>query len=195
MTEKEAMGPISYLIVEFPGSKMTGEGFPILVDLVDKGVIRISISGSSPGTSTVRYGRWSWQTLTLTAGSTWPCSTVFPQAWLTKVTLLTPLRSSSPARPPGSLYSRTAGPHPSSPPCGAARQPSWRPVTSPTTRWCRRSTRRSRRAPEKRRQRSCPDFYEAWPARPLWPVRPPLCPTVFPPAGQPLVDAGGGLLL
>ncbi len=41
MTEKEAMGPISYLIVEFPGSKMTGEGFPILVDLVDKGVIRI----------------------------------------------------------------------------------------------------------------------------------------------------------
>ena len=41
MTEKEAMGPISYLIVEFPGNKMTGEGFPILVDLVDKGVIRI----------------------------------------------------------------------------------------------------------------------------------------------------------
>jgi hypothetical protein len=35
------MGPISYLIVEFPGSKMTGEGFPILVDLVDRGLIRI----------------------------------------------------------------------------------------------------------------------------------------------------------
>ena len=41
MTETGAMGPISYLIVEFPGGKMTGEGFPILVDLVDKGVIRI----------------------------------------------------------------------------------------------------------------------------------------------------------
>jgi uncharacterized membrane protein len=36
-----AMGPISYLIVEFPGNKMTGEGLPILVDLVDKGLIRI----------------------------------------------------------------------------------------------------------------------------------------------------------
>lgn len=36
-----AMGPISYLIVEFPGNKMTGEGFPVLVDLVDRGVIRI----------------------------------------------------------------------------------------------------------------------------------------------------------
>jgi hypothetical protein len=35
------LGPISYLIVEFPGSKMTGEGMPILVDLVEKGVIRI----------------------------------------------------------------------------------------------------------------------------------------------------------
>lgn len=39
--EPNAMGPISYLIVEFPGSKMTGEGFPVLVDLVDRGLIRI----------------------------------------------------------------------------------------------------------------------------------------------------------
>ena len=39
--ESTAMGPISYLIVEFPGTRMTGEAFPILVDLVDKGVIRI----------------------------------------------------------------------------------------------------------------------------------------------------------
>jgi hypothetical protein len=35
------MGPISYLIVEFPGNQMTGEGFRILLDLVDQGVIRI----------------------------------------------------------------------------------------------------------------------------------------------------------
>ena len=35
------LGPISYLIVEFPGNKMTGEGFSTLVDLVDGGVIRI----------------------------------------------------------------------------------------------------------------------------------------------------------
>ena len=37
----ESLGPISYLVVEFPESKMTGEGLPILVDLVNDGVIRI----------------------------------------------------------------------------------------------------------------------------------------------------------
>jgi hypothetical protein len=35
------LGPISYLIVEFPENKMTGEGLAALVDLVDLGLIRI----------------------------------------------------------------------------------------------------------------------------------------------------------
>lgn len=35
------MGPVSYLIVEFPGNKMTGEGFQALIDLVDRGLVRI----------------------------------------------------------------------------------------------------------------------------------------------------------
>src|SRR3954447_15594926 len=35
------MGPIGYLVVEFPDSGMTGEGLPILVDLVDRGIIRV----------------------------------------------------------------------------------------------------------------------------------------------------------
>ena len=39
--EAGALGPISYLIVEFPGNKMTGEGFRALLDLVESGVIRI----------------------------------------------------------------------------------------------------------------------------------------------------------
>jgi hypothetical protein len=37
----DEMGPIDYVVVEFPGNKMTGEGLPILVDLVDRGVIRL----------------------------------------------------------------------------------------------------------------------------------------------------------
>jgi hypothetical protein len=39
--EADAMGPVSYLIVEFPGNKMTGEGLAALVDLTDRGLIRI----------------------------------------------------------------------------------------------------------------------------------------------------------
>jgi len=41
MTELDEMGPVDYLVVEFPGSRMTGEGLPLLVDLVDRGIIRV----------------------------------------------------------------------------------------------------------------------------------------------------------
>ncbi|MFJ7156488.1 DUF6325 family protein [Streptomyces sp. NPDC101118] len=37
----EELGPVDYVVVEFPGNRMTGEGLPILVDLVDRGIIRI----------------------------------------------------------------------------------------------------------------------------------------------------------
>jgi hypothetical protein len=39
--EHTDMGPIDYLIVEFPEGRVTGEGLRILVDLVDRGTIRI----------------------------------------------------------------------------------------------------------------------------------------------------------
>ena len=40
-TDLDQMGPVDYLVVEFPGSRMTGQGLPLLVDLVDRGIIRI----------------------------------------------------------------------------------------------------------------------------------------------------------
>jgi hypothetical protein len=39
--ETTGMGPISYLVIEFPGNKMTGQGFAILLDLVDRGLVRV----------------------------------------------------------------------------------------------------------------------------------------------------------
>jgi hypothetical protein len=35
------MGPIDYLIVEWPGRQPTGEAAPYLLDLVDRGLVRI----------------------------------------------------------------------------------------------------------------------------------------------------------
>lgn len=37
----DQMGPVDYLVIEFPGARLTGEGFPLLIDLVDRGIIRI----------------------------------------------------------------------------------------------------------------------------------------------------------
>ena len=37
----EEMGPIDYLVIEFPGGRLNGEGLPLLVDLADRGIVRI----------------------------------------------------------------------------------------------------------------------------------------------------------
>lgn len=35
------MGPVDYVVVEWPGQQPTGEAAPLLLDLVDRGLIRI----------------------------------------------------------------------------------------------------------------------------------------------------------
>ena len=39
--ELEEMGPIDYLLIEWPGRQPTGEAAPIVVDLVERGIIRV----------------------------------------------------------------------------------------------------------------------------------------------------------
>ena len=39
--EATQLGPVDYLVVAFPTDRMTGDAFRMLVDLVDRGVIRI----------------------------------------------------------------------------------------------------------------------------------------------------------
>ena len=41
----DELGPIDYVVIEFPGNKMTGEGLPHLIDLVDRGIVRNHRSG------------------------------------------------------------------------------------------------------------------------------------------------------
>ena len=40
-SDLDQLGPVDYLVVAFPTEQMTGEAFPLLIDLVDRGVIRI----------------------------------------------------------------------------------------------------------------------------------------------------------
>ncbi|MET7440393.1 DUF6325 family protein [Streptomyces sp. NPDC004082] len=39
--ELPQLGPVDYLILEFPGNRMTGEGLPLLLELVERRIIRI----------------------------------------------------------------------------------------------------------------------------------------------------------
>jgi Family of unknown function (DUF6325) len=39
--ELEEMGPIDYVVIEWPGRQPDGEAAPLLVDLVDRGIIRV----------------------------------------------------------------------------------------------------------------------------------------------------------
>jgi len=42
MSDDIELGPIDYIVVEWPSDKQpTGEAFPLLVDLVDRGLIRV----------------------------------------------------------------------------------------------------------------------------------------------------------
>jgi hypothetical protein len=40
-SDDDVLGPIGYLIVEYPGNKMTGNAFRELLDLVDRGLVRV----------------------------------------------------------------------------------------------------------------------------------------------------------
>jgi Family of unknown function (DUF6325) len=39
--ELEELGPIDYILIEWPGRQPSGEAAPILVDLVERGIIRV----------------------------------------------------------------------------------------------------------------------------------------------------------
>jgi hypothetical protein len=39
--ELDEMGPIDFVLIEWPGGQPTGEALPHLVDLVDRGIIRV----------------------------------------------------------------------------------------------------------------------------------------------------------
>ena len=41
MTEIEEMGPVDYIVIEWPDRQPSGEALPLLVDLVESGIVRL----------------------------------------------------------------------------------------------------------------------------------------------------------
>ena len=41
MTEIEEMGPVDYIVIEWPDRQPNGEALPYLIDLVDSGIVRL----------------------------------------------------------------------------------------------------------------------------------------------------------
>jgi hypothetical protein len=41
MTEVDELGPVDWIVVEFPGSRFNGEIAPALSDLVERGIVRV----------------------------------------------------------------------------------------------------------------------------------------------------------
>jgi len=39
--DDDILGPVDYLAVEWPGAQVTGEGFQLLLDLVERDTVRV----------------------------------------------------------------------------------------------------------------------------------------------------------
>ncbi len=114
------LGPIDYIVVEWaPDKQPTGEAFPLLVDLVDRGVIRVLDLGfvhkEDDGSTGTRSSRSSREPR--------------PGCWATMITTRQGVRSSREARP-RSCCTRTRGRHLSRRRCVAAARSLWRMVAS-----------------------------------------------------------------
>ena len=164
------MGPIDYLIVEWPGRQPTGEALPHLIDLVDRGLIRILdlafIAKAEDGSVAALEIADLGDEIDVFAAFEGASSGLLGDDDIAR-----PATRSSPAPRPPCSSSRTAGRGRSPPPC-AAPAASWSPAAaSPSKTSSPRSTRS--RHPSKRRP-PCQDYFEEWRARRSSPApRPP----------------------
>ena len=54
--DDEVLGPVDYLAVEWPGAHVTGEGFQLLLDLVERGIVRVLDRAGLEAASCECYG-------------------------------------------------------------------------------------------------------------------------------------------
>ena len=178
------LGPISYLIVEFPGNKMTGEGFSTLVDLVDGGVIRILdlvfVTRDADGS----MRSLSWPTSTMTARSISPSSRVCRPGCSTRATSTTPPSAIKPGSSAGILIfeNRWATEFVQALRKGGAQLVAAGYIPQDALVASLDATDTLIGSEDQ----TCPDFFAASPAPPSSPVPPPRCRTASP-AARPTV--------
>jgi hypothetical protein len=138
--ELDEMGPVDYIVLAFPTSRMTGEALPMLIDLVDRGVIRIldlvflqkSEDGTVTTLSQVDLERMKVLEAALFEGAT--------SGLLGAEELAEAAEALTRAPRPACSSTRTCGPH-RSPRRSAAPAGSWWPrATSRSPRWWPPST-------------------------------------------------------
>ena len=181
------MGPVDYLVVEFPGNRMTGEGLAAAgrpgrprhhpdprLRLRDEGDRRL---GARDGDRRLRRRRRS---------STSRCSRARRPACSTRATSARPAACSSRAARPASSSTRTCGRRRSPPPCGVVA-PRWSRAVGSRSRRCWRPWTHSSRglrglSDARAGGEQCQDFFVEW-RGPRWsPVRRPRSPTASPAA-------------
>ena len=107
----DEMGPIDYIVLEWPGRQPSGEAVPLILDLVDRGIIRILdvafMVKDEDGTVA------ALDLAELDDGRASPSSTAPRPASSTRTTSTRPRTRSSPARRLPCSCGRTAGRRPS----------------------------------------------------------------------------------
>ena len=165
------MGPIDYVVLEWAGDQpVTGEVMPLLLDLVDRGIIRIldlaflvkAEDGSVAAIDLAEVER--------TAGAS-PSSRARPPACSARTTWRRPPPRWSRAPSPACSCGRTAGRRPSPSRCAAPAASSSPAAASPSRPSSRRSTRP--KPPPEERGTPCPDCFAASSAPPPSPAPPP----------------------
>jgi hypothetical protein len=67
--EEAPLGPVDFVVIEFPDAQFTGEGLPILLDLVAQGVIRVLDAVVIKGNQDGSFVSLSVQDLDATGGA------------------------------------------------------------------------------------------------------------------------------
>ena len=162
------MGPIDYIVLEWPGQQPDGSVAPLILELVDRGLIRILdvafMAKDENGSA------WRSTSRDIDAAEAFGAFEGASSGLLRQEDLEEAAAALEPGTPRPCSCGRTAGPPRSPSRCASPAASSSPAAASPSRPSSRRSTRS--RAPTDREEPPCPDCFAGSPAPPSSPVPP-----------------------